>query len=339
MAQSTSQSIANASAIFGAFGSAASVAERMATALSTGSDISSILRSINIPAAGEAVGDIFSAAAMFSEQADPDDWRARLSIPYWVSFLNSPVFTPLKNAGGLIFPYTPSITVTSTASYKDYGLTHTNYPVRGYQKSEPGQINITAPMYVEDAEQALYWIASLHFLRSLTKMFSGLDMKAGNPPPIVFFNAYGNFVFKNIPVVVSQFNLKLDAETDYIGVEVIGNASSVSAVEIGNIGSAVDSIGTGVAGLPIIGKILSGSSLFSTVLDSVNAAFGSAEQIAAILGAFNVGGTVSGGKAYVPIKSEFEIILQPVYSKQSLRKFSLDLFTTGGYINNYYGYM
>lgn len=339
MVQSASQNAVNTTAVFGAISSAANITQRISNALSSGGDVASIIRSINLPAAGEAFGDIYSTVAMFSEQADPKDWRARLSIPYWLSFLNSPVFKPIKNAGGLIFPYTPEIHVDHTANYSAYSVSQTNYRPQSYQYSDVGKITITAPMVVEDADQALYWIAAVHFLRSLTKMFSGLDPKAGNPPPIVFFNAYGNFVFKNIPVVVINFTLKLSNDTDYIGVEVVGNAASVSAVNIGNIGSSIDMIGTGIAGLPGIGNLLSESTLFSEILDSINTAFGMAEQISTMLGAYNVGDTISGGKAYVPIKSEFSVTLQPVYSKQSIRKFSLDLFTTGGYIDNYYGFI
>jgi len=41
----------------------------------------------------------------------------------------------------------------------------------------------------------------------------------------------------------------------------------------------------------------------------------------------------------VPTKSSFGITLQPVYSRDSIRKFSLDMFVTGGYLNSGVGYI
>jgi hypothetical protein len=175
------------------------------------------IRTIGLPTAGEAVGDIYSAVASFGGgDAPSNDWRVRLSLPKWPSFRTSPVLSPLKDAGGLIFPYTPVITINQQTTYTPMAPTHNNYAFNAFKSSDPGTIQIAAPMYVEDADQALYWIAMLHYLRSVSKMFSGNDPKAGNPPPVVNLNGYGNFVFKNVPVVVTGFNITLDKDCDYI---------------------------------------------------------------------------------------------------------------------------
>lgn len=303
-------------AVTSAIGSASQLGSALGSALNSG-DVGSAMRSINLPAGGEAVGDIVSAISLFSSDADPNDWRVRLSIPTWISFRNSPVLKPLVNAGGLIFPYTPTITIKSSANYSPEKVTHNNYPFQVYKNSEPGSIQITAPMNVEDQEQALYWIGSMHYLRSVTKMFSGTDLKAGNPPPIVFLNGYGSYVFKNVPVVITQFSCDLSADCDYISTEVVG--STVSG--IGGISETISDIASTLG------------------LSGVSNLIGGIGQVAGAAGSFGIGGTTSGGLAYIPTKSTFSVTLTPVYSRTNVRRFSLDTFVTGGYLNNYFGYI
>jgi hypothetical protein len=310
-------------------------ATNLAGAISSGldsGDIGGAIRSAisGLPAAGEAVGDILSAVSSFGGDANPNDWRVRLSLASWSSFKSSPVLAPLKDAGGLIFPYTPSITIASSASYSKIDTTHTNYSFQAFKNSDPGSITITAPMYVEDATQGLYWIAMVHYLRSLTKMFAGSDPKAGNPPPIVMLNGYGNYVFKNVPVIVTNFNTTLDEKSDYIGVNVVGSAA-------GAVEGVADSVG-GLAGSlgGALGGVIPG---ISGITDTVSTIAGGVGQVAAIAGTFGIGGTTSGGVTHVPTKSSFSVTLQPVYSRKSARNFSLDRFVTGGYLNNSFGYI
>ena len=280
----------------------------------------------------EGAGDIMSAVSMFGgDTADPNDWRVRLSIPNWVSFKNSPVLRPLKDAGGLVFPYTPRINIKSSAAYNKETMVHQNYTFASYKNSEPGQIEITAPMNVEDSDQALFWIAAVHYLRSASKMFAGNDPKAGNPPPIVFLNGYGNFVFKNVPVVITNFSTILSNDCDYISTEVIGSSASEVADIADSVGGLADTVG-GVFGDAFGGAV-------GKVTGAVSSIAGAVSQVSGLLGTFGVGGTTSGGYAYVPTKSEFSITLQPIYSRDSARKFSLDRFVQGGYLNGTFGYI
>lgn len=329
-----------ASATIGAAAGAYNTASRFAGAVSALPSITSPgglasaarLASSGLSAGAEAVGDIMSAVSMFGgSEADENDWRVRLSLPSWTSFKTSPVLKPLKDAGGLIFPYTPQITMRPSASYSKESVTHQNYPFHIYKNSDPGQIEITAPMNVEDPEQALYWIAALHYLRSAAKMFTGNDPKAGNPPPIVFLNGYGNFVFKNVPVVVASFNLTLPKDCDYISTEVVGSAAG----DVAGIADSVGDLSNTVGG--VFGDAFGGA--VGTISSIVSEAAGFVGQAAGILGSFGVGGTTSGGIAYVPTKSEISVTLNPVYSRNSARKFSLDRFVGGGYLNSTFGYI
>jgi len=47
-------------------------------------------------------------------------------------------------------------------------------------------------------------------------MFFGTDGIAGTPPPVLRLNGYGDHVFNNIPVVVTQFSYDLSPDVDYI---------------------------------------------------------------------------------------------------------------------------
>jgi hypothetical protein len=313
---------------FGALGGASSVASNLSTALSkagTG-DFLGAIRAANLPAAGEMVGNVMAAVSLFSSDNNSADWRVRLSMPSWPSFGSSPVLKPLKEAGGLVFPYTPTINIESTAKYTPVTPIHSNYTFQTYESSKPGSIVITAPMFVEDASQALYWIAMVHYLRSISKMFTGRDPIAGNPPPIVLLNGYGNYVFKNVPVVISKFSLSLKNDTDYIGVGVEGSAA-------GQVTGLADSIG-GLAG-----KLGGFGGSLGSIANSVGNIAGVVGDVSSLLGGFGIGGTVSGGTTYVPIKSEFSVTLEPAYSRNSTRNFSLTQFVQGGYMNGTPGYI
>ena len=309
----------------GAVNSVSNLASAVSSGFSAGG-IAGALRSIDLPSAGEIAGDLYVAAAQFGNDPAADDWRVRLSLPSWPSFQTSPVLKPLQNAGGLIFPYTPSITMASTATYTTVDTVHTNYAFRAFQTSDPGAITITAPMNVEDPTQGLYWIAAVHYLRSLTKMFTGNDPKAGNPPPVVMLNGYGNFVFKNVPVVVTSFTSTLDDKCDYIGVPVVGSAAGTVQGIADQAAALADTIGG------VFGSI-------AGVTDVVSEVAGGVGQVAALGALFGAGGSTSGGTSYVPTKSQFTVTLQPVYSRNSARNFSLDRFVEGGYLTNPFGYI
>ena len=86
-------------------------------------------------------------------------------------------------------------------------------------------------------------------------------------------------------------------------------------------------------------QLLGGDSALGGILGGVSAIAGGVGQVAGLLGTFGIGGTTSGGVAHVPTKSTFSVTLQPIYSRNSARNFSLDRFVSGGYLNNSFGYI
>lgn len=150
-----------------------------------------------IGGAGSALGSIGGALGGLASAfgGGSGDWRARLS----------------GALGELVFPYTPTISISGGASYDEVPITHQNYSFFAYQNSKAESIQVSAPFYVEDAIQAQAWIKALTFLRATTKMFPD-----GNPPIILKFNAYGDFVFKDIPVIVKSYSVDMPNGVDYI---------------------------------------------------------------------------------------------------------------------------
>jgi hypothetical protein len=142
-----------------------------------------------------------------------NDWRVKISYKKG-SYDN--ILAPLAATGGLVFPYTPTVIVNHTANYDSMHPIHSNYPFYAYQNSQVDQITITGDFVSQTQEDAQYWVAAMHFLRSSSKMSYGESSNQGNPPPLLQLNGYGQFVFNNVPVVLQTFMLEMPNDVDYI---------------------------------------------------------------------------------------------------------------------------
>jgi len=148
------------------------------------------------------------------------DWRVRISLPDASSIFykdpNNKLLSMLKPTGGVIFPYTPTVTVTHNARYQEQALTHSNYKNYFYEGSDVSAITITGEFTVQNSADGLYLLAAIYFFRSCTKMFFGKDDLAGNPPPIVYLDGYGDFYFPHVSCVVTSFSHTMPQECDYL---------------------------------------------------------------------------------------------------------------------------
>lgn len=119
---------------------------------------------------------------------------------------------------GVIFPYTPQVQVQHTANYAPQKLTHNNYTQYFYENSEVSPITISGDFTVQNVNEGQYLLATIYFFRSITKMFFGQDNNAGNPPPIVYLNGYGQYYLPNVPCVCTAFSHTMPPDCDYIDV-------------------------------------------------------------------------------------------------------------------------
>ena len=154
-------------------------------------------------------------------QAKPD-WRVRLSLAPGATYLYKAatpgILAPLAATDGVIFPYTPSISVQYAATYDPAELTHSNYKFFTYRGSAVDSVTITCDFTAQDTFEANYLLAVIHFFRSVTKMFYGQDQnpKIGTPPPLCYLSGLGAFQFDAHPLAVTSFNYALPTEVDYI---------------------------------------------------------------------------------------------------------------------------
>ena len=160
------------------------------------------------------------------DQGDPvsNDWRVRVSMaPEAAKYFyqgSSPWLKVLQQTNGVIFPYTPQVTVVHNARYGDAALTHSNYKAYFYEGSDVQAITIAGEFTVQDISEGQYLMAAIHFFRSATKMFFGQDALAGTPPPMVFLNGYGSPYFPNVPCVVTSFSHTMPSDVDYVDIPV-----------------------------------------------------------------------------------------------------------------------
>jgi len=158
------------------------------------------------------------------------DWRVSLSIPDSVKRVmkdSKTLLHPLNSTGGkLVFPYTPTVLVGHSAQWNPMQPVHTNYPFYAYENSRVDQLTITADFYVQNEQEAEYWVAAVHYLRTMTKMAYGKSANRGQPPPVVYLNGYGDFTFKNVPVIINNFQFDLKREIDYISTKLPQTADS-----------------------------------------------------------------------------------------------------------------
>ena len=237
-----------------------------------------------------------SGQARWAVRNDQTDWRVKLTLPQ-DSDLRTQFFAednslllPLRNEGGVVFPLTPSVIIQHQASYNPLAVTHSNYPFYAYQNSETSALTIVGEFPVQNYEDAQAWVATLHFFRTVTKMFFGGDNATrGNPPPILKLNGYGEYVFKNVPVVVTNFTVELTQGVDYI--------STSQNVQQRTLNYDFQTI-------PDIERI---SSTDDNVPDS-----------------------------WAPTSSIFTVQIQPVYSRDSIKNFSMKDFVKGN-LNNFGG--
>lgn len=150
--------------------------------------------------------------------------RVKLSLPHGLKrFYQSPdentqLLKPLHGSSGIVFPYTPQIIITNSASYASRSPTQTNYPYQIYQNSQVSAINLLVQFTAQNEEEARYVLACIIFLRLVTKSFRNDDQDAGMPPPVCRLTGHGKNLLPNVPVVVQDFSLTLPNNVDYISV-------------------------------------------------------------------------------------------------------------------------
>ena len=248
------------------------------------------------------------------------DWRVRLSLSpgaqaakylYWA---NPPgILAPLQATDGVIFPYTPSISVAYNANYDPTELTHSNYKFFTYRGSAVDSITIGCEFTAQDVFEAQYLLAVIHFFRSVTKMFYGQDQnpKNGTPPPLCYLSGLGAFQFDAHPLAITNFTYSLPTDVDYIKAGSTATPAGVNRQNNPSQPKPSDS-GQGQAGASRMGSSGLNTGAVSAPPD------------------WQTSNTASKDATYVPTKISITIQAVPIVTRNDIsNKFSLKEYATG----------
>lgn len=244
-----------------------------------------------------------ATAIQFSDSAQ--DWRVKVSVATGSGVLydmaSAGIMTPIKKTNGVIFPYTPNLTIQHQVRYNSQPLTHSNYNNYFYEGSEVQAIQLTADFTVQNLAEAAYFLGALYFFRAATKMFYGESGKyQGAPPPIVYLDGYGTHYLPHVPCVITSFSHTMPSDVDYI--------ETLISTSGGNSASGIPAAGT---------------------------PFTNPNPVTAQASA-NSAGSASRYPTRVPTNSQFSLTFQPVYSRSSQRAFNVESFARGELITKGY---
>ena len=186
----------------------------------------SLKRGANLPGGAELF--LQQGAAIKLQPNAKNDWRVRINAQW--SIFKSPLFKLLENTGGVVWPYTPNITVSTKANYTAVDTTHSNYQFQAYKNSVVDDITISGEFSCETETDAAYWIAATTFFKTATKMFFGEGEFAGNPPIVCNLTGYGSSVFDKVPVIIKAFSVDLKEDVNYIKCNTFGTNTWVPAL-------------------------------------------------------------------------------------------------------------
>jgi hypothetical protein len=275
-------------------------------------------------------GDFASAASdttfTFAQQTTPgaaqvanNDWRVRVSLaPSSKILYNDPTLNqdsliyPLKGSAGVIWPYTPAVTVIHNAVYTSAHPTHSLYPAHFYNNSEVSDIQVSGDFTVQSIADGQYLMAAIYFFRACTKMFFGQGANVGNPPPMVFLDGYGSHYFPHVPCVVTNFSHTMGNDIDYMeipcGVRSFSNSfNSGQAGDVTVNRSSQTDVNGSITGSEVLGK---------------TTFFGGPELQQPV--------TELRASTRLPTVSTVAVTLRPIYSRKNLHsRFDLNAFADG----------
>jgi len=115
-------------------------------------NVLSLKRGVNVPAGAQTF--VPQGEAIQLNVGNADDWRVRINCQWNV--FKSGLFQQLKDTGGVVWPYMPSITVSTKAEYSTIPITHGNYAQYSYKNSVIDDITISGEFSCETNEEGSY---------------------------------------------------------------------------------------------------------------------------------------------------------------------------------------
>ena len=182
---------------------------------------------------GIFMADDYRNSPSFNNDSDAQGRRVRLR-PKPAAALeiygSNGLLQPLRATNGMVWPFQPTITYEQNVDYQAMDLVHVNQEIYAYTKTNALKMSVTGPFSVQNQQEGIYALAAIHFLRTVTKMYFGTGNDLGTPPPVLLFDAYGQYMFNQLPVIVTSFTVQLPNEVDYVPVD-LNNIQTYSAAQ------------------------------------------------------------------------------------------------------------
>ena len=177
-----------------------------------------------------------AAETAFSNDSDAQGRRVRLRPKPAATIGPNSVYgsdgllQPLRSTNGMVWPYQPTITYEQQVEYSPMDLVHVNQEIYAYTRTNALKMAVQGPFSVQNQQEGIYALACIHFLRTVTKMYFGTGANLGTPPPVLLFDAYGQYMFNQLPVIVTAFSVELPNEIDYVPID-LGNIQSYTPAQ------------------------------------------------------------------------------------------------------------
>lgn len=156
------------------------------------------------------------------------DWRARLrpkkggETKFYSAGESEYLMQPIRESGGMVWQYTPTIYLSATAEYDQKLMQGMNYPINTFISGRPPDLPVQADFTANNEYEARYLLAIMTFLRVATKAYFGDAAVAakdyGTPPPVMIFEYLGDHGFNKVPVVMTNYQMSLADDCDYVPV-------------------------------------------------------------------------------------------------------------------------
>lgn len=142
----------------------------------------------------------------------------------------------LTETGGIVFPYTPRISVQRSVNYQKTDVLQHNYTMYSYAGTPSKVLNVSGKFTATSPGEALYMLAVLCALAAWTKsdtgavaeMYTKVDVEKlgraesgmmrgipGMPPPPLYFSAYGQMMEYETPVLLMDVSYTFEDDIQY----------------------------------------------------------------------------------------------------------------------------
>lgn len=257
------------------------------------------------PAGAASAQGSTSSSTASTNDADANGRRVRLRPkPAASNQIYGPagkgLLSPLRATNGIVFPYQPTINYTQDVVYNNIDLVHVNQELLAYTRTAATKLAVSGQFTAQNQTEGTYALACIHFLRTVTKMWFGQGANIGTPPPVLLFDAFGQYMFNQLPVLVTNFTINMPNDVDYLPVDV-DNPGSIDINNLqGMFGRGLPTVSNGQTVIP-------DPSLISKPFNDLTAR----------------------NYVWVPVLFNIDISLTVQNTPYRLRQFDLDKFRTG----------